>query len=849
MLLSGKWLRALLSLALVVSVAAACNSGRSAAPAAINASQAFGEEKADPHVVALSASAKVEPQLPGMEPALENDALRLYINKTTAEIAVLDRRSGQVWYSNPQGREADGIATPYLKGKLSAQISLVYLMSNGQNKDYDSYNDSVSYGQFEIARTDKDVTVTYRFGNPEKGVESTPSVLSRERFDQLLERLSEPADREELEKRYVLDEQLNRWERREIPKAVVKKFLRLFEKIGYTEEEFAQDNEADGVEAAADTANPKFAVAISYRLDGEHFVASIDTTAIEEQSPQYRIHSVRLLENFGAGGKTDEGYMFLPDGSGALIPLNSGKKAAQAIYIPVYGEDKALYIKEKYNMLQPARFPVFGMKKNEAAFFAIIEHGDALAWLNADISGKQHEFNTVSGSFVILPRDEVTLTQNEAMIKTPVNRYEGKLQIRYAFLSGQQANYSGMAGVYRSYLEQTCGLQKHKDGEDAPFYVEMTGSIPKQENFLGFPYEKLEPLSELKDAANLVEQLNGSGISNVQLKFKGWFNGGLNHDYPSSIDWDRAIGSVNEWKALEAKLRQNGGKLFPDAALLQVYRNSNGFRASKDAAHFISRRYVKIYEFDRAAYFKRYVLNYLLSAGKIDAEVDGFLSDYERYNTGAISLRDLGAVLYSDFKRGNEATRQQLRNIVVAQLDKIAAKSPNVMVDGGNAYALPYASHVLNAPLDSNAFQLAGESVPFYQMVLHGYVEYAGQPYNMSDNQDVRIQILRSLETGSNVYYSWILNDPSVVKDTDFSYLNSNYYKDWLDEATQAYREVNPILNKVSGQSISTHEKIAEDVFRTVYENGLQVIVNYRDEPFTVDGTTISARDYEVKGL
>ncbi|MCQ6559009.1 DUF5696 domain-containing protein [Paenibacillus mendelii] len=842
---------AVLSLIMSITVVSACSSGsNNDQPASVLPSTKAANEQPDPSLKALNASARVEPRIEGMDAVLENDSLRLYISKATTEIAVLDKQSGQIWRSNPDSSE-DKLATPYLKGKLSSQISFVYLTKNGQNKDYDSYNNSIKYKQFDIVPTDKDVTVTYRFGNPEKGIEAIPRVVSKERFEErLLKRLEDPADQEQLKVRYKFMEEQGVYERREIPKAVVKKLLALFEKVEYTEEDLAIDN-GNGSEGATEEegANPKFSASIRYTLSGADLVVSVDTNSITEDSPPYRIHSMNVLENFGAASKQDEGYIFLPDGSGTLIPLNNGKKLAQPVFMPVYGEDKAKYVKEKYNTMQPNRLPVFGMKKNDAAFLAIIEEGDGLAWLSADIAGRQHEFNTVSSQFIILPKDEVRLSNNEIMYKTPKNTYRGKLQIRYAFMNGEQANYSGMAAAYRSYLENTTDMVKMKEGGDTPFYLELTGSIPKKKNMLGFPYEALVGLTNLEQATDLVNQLNAKQIANIRLNYKGWFNNGLNHDFPSDIDMEGIIGTKKEWKQLSEKLTQSGGGFYPDVAFLQVYQDSSGFSPTADAAQYISRRYAKIYEFDRAAYFRSDNLQYyLLSPNKLKAEINGFMSDYKNLNPGSISLRDLGSDLYSDFRRKGEVTREDAKQIVTQQVQRIHEEVPDIMVAGGNAYTLPYASHVVRVPEKSNEYQLAGESVPFNQMVLHGYVDYAGSPYNLSDDQNVRVNMLRSLETGSNVYFSWIYEDPAVLKETSYSYLFSTHYERWLDDAVQAYEEVNGVLKNVRGQTIARHDKLSDRVFKTTYENGLSITVNYGGQDVQVGGNTIKALDYIVEG-
>ena len=53
------------------------------------------------------------------------------------------------------------------------------------------------------------------------------------------------------------------------------------------------------------------------------------------------------------------------------------------------------------------------------------------------------------------------------------------------------------------------------------------------------------------------------------------------------------------------------------------------------------------------------------------------------------------------------------------------------------------------------------------------------------------------------------------------------------------------MLGKVRGQSIVDHRGLQEGVYRTTYENGLAVVVNYTDEDYSHDGT-VAAKGYSV---
>jgi len=786
----------------------------------------------------------------GMEPVLENETLRLYMNKSTAEVAVLDKRSGQIWRSNPEGRDKDPLATPQIKSNLSSQLKLTYFVRNNQSKDYDSFSDSVQYKQFDIEQSDNGVTVTYHFGSSEKGIESIPRKISKARFDEkLLNRLEDPDDKEEVDARFKFNKETQIYERRDIPKAALKRLIALFEKAGYTDEDLLVDNQENGIEGAEEASGPaKFTVPLEYKLEGDTLVASVDTTKIEESKP-YHIHSIGLLNSFGAAGVDDQGYMLVPDGSGALVNFNNGKLLSQPLIIPIYGEDGTFYKDEKSMTPEVNRMPVFGMKRGDAAFFAIIEDGEALAKMTADISGRLHQYNTVGNVFTVMAKDTIKLTATDLTIKTPNVGYQGKLQIRYGFLNGDQANYSGMAAYYQDYLEQKHGMKKLQPEGDAPFYLELLGSMSKEDSFLGIPYDSQEPLTDFEQANQLLDEMNGKDIRNIRVSYNGWFNGGLYHRVPTSVKLESVLGSRKEWGALGDRLKQNGGGLYPDVSFLKVYRYT-GFSPSRDAAQFLSRKITKIFTYDLANYRRESYSfsHYILSPNKLNGVVTDFLEDYKDFNPGAVSLHDLGDDINSDFTFGETVDRQQSLRINAAEAEHLYKEAPDMMVSGGNAYLLPYATNLLNVPLDSNRYQLADESIPFYQMVLHGFVEYAGKPFNYADDQNVRKLVLKSLETGSNVYYRWMYADPGKIKPLEYKQLYATYYKVWFDEAMQAYKEVNGILKQVRGQRIVDHNKLEEGVFKTTYENGLSVIVNYRQEAVVIDGVTIDAEQYYVKG-
>jgi hypothetical protein len=153
-----------------------------------------------------------------------------------------------------------------------------------------------------------------------------------------------------------------------------------------------------------------------------------------------------------------------------------------------------------------------------------------------------------------------------------------------------------------------------------------------------------------------------------------------------------------------------------------------------------------------------------------------------------------------------------------------------------------------DAPERSSRLNITDEEIPFFQIALHGYFDIAGAPYNMGGLQNPRLSMLKSLETGSTVYYQWFASDASKVKDTDYNHLYALNYKDWIGEAAELYKESNRVLAKVRNQVITAHVRLAPGVVRTTYANGLTVTINYNRAAVAVDGLQLQPQSYHVGG-
>ena len=150
-----------------------------------------------------------------------------------------------------------------------------------------------------------------------------------------------------------------------------------------------------------------------FGIEEDCFVARVLTGQIVQHG-SLQISKISLLPFFGSGSTQDEGYMVVPDGSGAMISYNNQKQAYQSYVQTVYGTDLALNLPSSTLVTQNATMPIFGIRKNSDALLAVITEGEYQAELHAEIAKKLTSSNTVYSSVVLIQSENNTLLANSS---------------------------------------------------------------------------------------------------------------------------------------------------------------------------------------------------------------------------------------------------------------------------------------------------------------------------------------------------------------------------------------------------------------------------------------------------
>lgn len=798
--------------------------------------------------------------VPGMELAAENDILKLYANTKTGEVAVVDKRNGKVVYSNPVNADEDSIANGTHKNYLKSQLVVDYFNTTRTQGTMDSFSFCVDRGQLEYEGIENGIRFLYTIGDLSSKTGLVPQYISQEALNRVLDALDDEG-KDFVRKKYidsdVADDYLELLESAVNGASQIRKLNRYFEQAGFTEEEYITEMTNSGVEGAVPIS---FLIPLEYRLNGDALDVSVPMKAVEENGGG-TIFRIQLLRYFAAAGLDEEGYMLVPNGSGSLIRFNNGKQSAANYGDYVYGLDPLAAEYTVRENTENVRMALFGIFRQDSAVFATIEDGASFGLLSAYVSGKINEYNFVFPTFVLRGNDKLSMfgtTGNEADIPiVETNHYDANLTVKYTMLTQENATYSQAANYYRNRLLAEGKLTRQAQAdENLKFYYDVLGGVTMTKFFLGTQYNGMYVMTDFDQAGQIYDDLKASGITNQVMNFQGWMNHGYHHDVPNKIKVPGSLGGKSGLEELSAKLTQDGSSFYGDVAFQHVSYVSRRYSYTNESSRYYGAGYVAELGLVNPATLRNtsglgYDENhyYLISPKFLVRYVDAFTKKIGKYDINGISLRDLGSELQSDKKRTNVIDREAALDVVLASLGQIEDTGKSILINDGNDYAFAYADDMINVPLTANDYYIVDETVPFYEMLIHGCIDYSGGVINLSDTYEKADIVLNLVETGASPHFLFTWEGASEMKYTGLNRFYATTYANWKEDAVSIYSEVNNALKHVNGAVITNHEILENGVRKITYENGVVIYINEGTSDQTADGLTVPARSYQIGGV
>ncbi|MBO5198888.1 MAG: hypothetical protein J6B85_10280 [Lachnospiraceae bacterium] len=605
----------------------------------------------------------------------------------------------------------------------------------------------------------------------------------------------------------------------------------------------------NGIRFVYEFPNLAFRIPVQYTLSGNYLAVEILNSEIEELWPdRYLLLEVELLPFFGAGGIEDEGYAFVPDGSGALMYYNNGKQTSMQYAETIYGRDAVVPEETAPYAVEQIAMPVFGLKTNESALFAIITSGEALGQINAVPSKKISGYNQAYSTMKYRDSDITGGSYSKTLDIYTDPFSEEPYRIEYYMLEDEEADYSGMARLYRSWLIENGRLNDSELTKEPYFMVNLYGAISVEKYVMGIKKPVITALTTYQDVIDIVKQLKENGIDHIMINYIGAMKGGLDTKVMDSFQVEPELGSKKDFERMLEYLEQEQVVLFVEEDPINLHENGNGYQKNRDSIMTFWEKY---------AYQYYYSLNLgkmdpltrwtLLKPNRAADAANAYFASAGKNGLTGYSAAELGQLLYSDYDEKNPVYREESLSVWESILKSAAENFEYVMVEGENAYVLPYVDVVRDVAIDFSNYDVLDESVPFYQMVVKGSVVMGASSLNLSG--DYHYRFLKALETGCSLSYTWIAGDVTQFVDTVYNDMMSTSFDYWLEVAAGQYTSAKELLEQTSDSAIMSHRKLADNVFETTYENGIRVYVNYSEEDYQYGELLIPARGYASEGF
>lgn len=604
--------------------------------------------------------------------------------------------------------------------------------------------------------------------------------------------------------------------------------------LNYGEPEMEKLKDGNGVRVHYDIKNIEIKLAVDYMLTEEGLKVNIPYDGIDEYGKN-SITSIKMFPYLASATDTDEGYYFYPDGSGAIMEFKDISHFKESeVALNVYG-NIANY-KESIGVLgeqaTEVLLPVFGASIDNNGFLAIIEQGDESSQIKINSTSNIVPVNSLSCEFVYRRAFTDLRIEDGSKLTYDTKAIPGDRTVSYRFMKAGETTYSDMAEIYRNYLiSENEGLAK-KESTDIPLYLELFMAI-KEEGFLA---DSTVVTTSFEEAEEILKELETLGVEDIDLQLCGWTKNGYYTD-PVQFPVNSKIGGSKGLKNLLKYTTENGIDLFLASNFLEAKEEAGGFNEQNDVMYLGNSGIWRYIEDGKATF--------ILSPDVSEENYKKAEKAASKYDISGMSMLSLGQYLVYNYNESDYVTKAECKEIWQKMLQSSKEKFGSAVAEGGNAYVLGYADTVMEIPYTDSGYQITTKSVPFYQMAVHGLVNYTGEAGNLSS--DLGKDTLKWVEYGYLPYFELTHSGSEDLMYTEYNTLYSSTYSNWLDDAASIYVDFNKNLTGVSNAYMLSHEEVANDVFKVTYDNGTVIYVNYNAEAVTVDGTVnVGAESYEV---
>ena len=587
----------------------------------------------------------------------------------------------------------------------------------------------------------------------------------------------------------------------------------------------------DGIRVEYYFDEEKIMVPVEYVLRSDSVAVTFDPNQVKENENQ--LVSVALAP-FWCSAKNDseDSYLFVPSGSGALVSCKTLSQPGSKFLYPVFGQDAVMQKEDNVSSEKSVLLPVYGSKFGEIASCAIIEESAESAVINTIVGSSAIKFSTVYAAYQVRGYSSNTaalLYNNKEKRNVYAEKMADKPMTVGLYPLSEKADYNGMADVYKDHLRSKKVIEKKKD--DNALSLTFVGGMMVDKSFLGVPYTEVLAATTLKDAGSILKEMSAQTKMKINAKLLGFGETGIDiSKYAGGFKINNNLGSVKDLSELSDYCKNNDIGLFFDFDLIR-YKKGGGYSSWFDSAQNACYKIAVGYKYDIATRSRiEDEKFYYLSRKQLTDSGDRLLKKTEKWNLSGVSVSSLSNIAYSDYSDKKDLKYYSKSNMAV-DVDNIISKlsgSYKVAVTEANEYAVTYADVIYDTPASSSKEKTFICDIPFYQMVFKGYIPMAGENLNLVEDRNK--QILLNVESGAGLSYMLTAEYYNEFIDSTSFYFFGTKYDDIKDKMYQECKDLCSYYEAVNGAEIVSHMILDNSVRETVYDNGIRAYVNYSDQ-------------------
>ena len=565
---------------------------------------------------------------------------------------------------------------------------------------------------------------------------------------------------------------------------------------------------ADGAKSVENVEVPETAGVATYRMTKAQILAR-------------KAARIAFTPDFARAWKGEDGYWVVPTGPLGTFRCDNGKYACTNPSMSMYG------------MKTPRRTFVAIVKSLKYYFHIVVEAKDGAYAMSCVLHGE--------------------------LCREPYEDFE----IEFRALEGAEANYAGMARVYRKYQldrgairplrERVKGNPTLKEAVEGPeirirqAWKPVPSPVPDQVPENEPPIKRVAVTFDR--VGDIARELRRQGVGKAELCLVGWNIGGHDGRWPQSFPPEAKLGGEAKLRKCIADTLACGYLIVPHGNYRDCYRIAEGFDLEylvKDAAGDPIQSHPQFwgggrqYEACPRRGYERYAVR-------------------EMPRMAALGFRGMGYfdVVTILLAPKCDDPRHPLNR---AEAARFWGKSAEVSRRCFGGFASEGSLDHFAGSLDSVLYASFGDPrkrnkglvdriSPIWQMVYNGFI--VNNPFTTTVNftaQDAYSR-LKLLEFGGRpnfYFYSKFVDDGTDwMGKSDLGCATDEELRASVAKIKAGW-DVYAQVNHLQYEFIEGHDEVASGVWRTTWSNGEKIYVNYNGAPAAADGVTLAAEGWKL---